>query len=113
MPRLRPVFGGVLVKPKGHRRAEKFTYFCKTHAADPMDTNKADTADAEGGKASRIDTNKGGNEEVIEDSEEEMTDLETSVMEEEKLNTIETLANAEENEEYESFLSQSLLAKKK
>ena len=107
------VFGGVLVKPKGHRRAEKFTYFCKTHAADPMDTNKADTADAEGGKASRIDTNKGGNEEVIEDSEEEMTDLETSVMEEEKLNTIETLANAEENEEDESFLSQSLLAKKK
>ena len=42
-----------------------------------------------------------------------MTDLETSVMEEEKLNTIETLANTEENDEDESFLSQSLLAKKK
>jgi hypothetical protein len=78
-----------------------------------MDTNKAVPAEAEGGKASKIDTIKGDSEEVIEGSEEEMTDLETSVMEEEKLNTIETLANAEENEEDESFLSQSLLAKRK
>ena len=50
---------------------------------------------------------------MIEDSEEEMTDLESSVMEEEKLNAIEALANTEENDEDESFLSQSLLAKKK
>ena len=107
------VFGGVLVKPKGHRREDQFTYFCKTHDADPLNTNKAYPADAEGGKAGKIDTIKGDSGEVIEDSEEEMTDLENSVMEEEKLTTIETLANTEENDEDESFLSQSLLAKKK
>ena len=85
------VFGGILIKPKHHRKEDQFTYFCNTHEADPMDPNKSVPEDAEGGEAAKSDTVKEGSGEIIEDSEDEMNHLETSVMEEEKLNTIEKL----------------------